>query len=406
MSNINNLSLELVEYIVDYVDSVNDLYQCALVSKYFYIASIPKLWYSPAEQSKPQTAKPYKLRRTHNVNLMVLKTLYRRRGPEHYNYFAPSLSEHHFRYLLRGDAVRPSRALRVPLGHCIRKLQFFNFENIKIIVSLVEQAPLVEELSFRAIDVDSATMDYIAQLCPQLRGINLHEPRGDFEQLAVFAQHCQDLRHIGLSAPPRSMLQTLAAFENHPLESLELIYYSGLITLEEMDCIFALQQLTSLKMHNDDKTGPDSYFMQALVPATTPVPLPLLTHVSLAGSSHVGDTFMVSFLNAHPHLESIVSMDSLLGDATLIAIANHLSRLRYLKIGQRSRLSPQLVRHVVHHCRQLSELCISGLPQRWFPETKEQELEPIKRKVLDQIRRADPDWAPLEDDDDQDLLLR
>jgi hypothetical protein len=122
----------------------------------------------------------------------------------------------------------------------------------------------------------------------------------------------------------------------------------------------------------------------------------------MAGTFCVNDTFMVSFLDAHPRLESIVLIDSQIGDATLIAIANHLFRLRSLKISQSSRLSPQLVRHVVHHCRALSGLFISDLPQRWFPETKGQ--EPIGRGVLDQIRRVDPDWAP--DDGDQDILLR
>ncbi|SAL97696.1 hypothetical protein [Absidia glauca] len=67
---------------------------------------------------------------------------------------------------------------------------------------------------------------------------------------------------------------------------------------------------------------------------TTATPLPLLTSLTIAEMFNVGDDFMVPFIADHPRLESMVLVGCQIGDATLYAIATHLSRLRHLEIDQ------------------------------------------------------------------------
>ncbi|SAL97697.1 hypothetical protein [Absidia glauca] len=227
MSNINNLSLELVEHIVDYIDRYADLYQCARVSKYFYMASTPKLWYSPIAESNSR-------------NLLLSELL------SECNDFENSLSPP------RAQDVLPQRGVPLaPLSHCIRKLQFSIQDNVGTIVSVVEQTPLVEDLTIKDHVIDSATMDYIAHLCPQLTRIHLHANTDESGHLASFARHCRHLRHIVLSWPTRLVLNSLAVFKDYRLESLEInMDYRLLPPLENLESFLSgLQNLTSLKVY-------------------------------------------------------------------------------------------------------------------------------------------------------------
>ncbi|SAL97699.1 hypothetical protein [Absidia glauca] len=351
MSDINNLSLELVEHIMDYIDCIADLYQCATVSKYFYMASTPKLWYSPTAQRKSHKG--------HSVNAMILRTLYSRRGRKHYNFLEAIIEYPHYgRLWPRKDVLPQRRAPLVPLSHCIRKLQFSMRDNVRIIVSLVEQTPLVEELSIKDHVIDSATMDYIAQLCPHLTRIHLHASIDGSGHLASFAQHCTQLRHIALTWPTGLVLESLADFKDHRLESLEINNGYRLIPpLENLESFLSsLQNLTSLKVENsEDIWGQD--FMRAFSPTTTrTAPLPLLTSLTITKLFQLGDDFMVPFIAAHPRLESVVLVGCRIGDATLYAIATHLSRLRHLVIDHDAELSPQVIKHVVDYCPVLDKV--------------------------------------------------
>jgi hypothetical protein len=207
--------------------------------------------------------------------------------------------------------------------------------------------------------IDSATMDYIAQLCPQLTRIHLHDNLDEPGHLASFAQHCRHLRHVVLSLHTTLVLESLAVFKDYRLESLEInLGHFSVPEIENPESFLGgLQNLTSLKVGNFGGAWASFGFMEAFSPTTTTTrPLPLLTSLTITGMFYVNDDFMVPFIAAHPRLESMVLVGCQIGEATLYAIATHLSRLRHLKIHQVFKLSPQVIEHVVHHCPVLKEV--------------------------------------------------
>ncbi|SAL97700.1 hypothetical protein [Absidia glauca] len=358
MSTISSLSFELVEHIVYYIDRIADLYQCARVSKSFYMASTPKLWYSPTDQ--PNSPKD------HSVNAMVLRTLYSHRGPEHYYQFDRILTREEYEQLRPWRYILPLGMVPlVPLGHCIRKLQLSGRDRCRTMVFLLDQTPLVEDLTItKDFVINIFIRNCVAERCPQLTRIHLHANPSILGLLASFAKHCRHIRHIVLSLPTRLALESLAAFKDHRLESLEIEANRRLtMSLQNPKSFLSgLQNLTSFKIGHFGGIWSPCGFMAALLPTTTTTrPLPLLTSFTITNMFYVDDDFMVPFIAAHPRLESMVLNDCKIGEATLYAIATHLSRLRHLSIDQYSGLSPQVIKHVVDHCPVLDKVLCSNV---------------------------------------------
>jgi hypothetical protein len=159
--------------------------------------------------------------------------------------------------------------------------------------------------------------------------------------------------------PTRLALESLTFFEHHRLESLEVKVNRRLVAPLRYPEGFlgGLQNLTSLKVGSYGGLWESYGFMEAFSPTTTMTrPLPLLTSLTITAMFYVNDDFMLPFIAAHPRLESMVLVGCQIGEATLYAIATHLSRLRHLKIHQAGELSPQVIEHVVHHCPLLNEV--------------------------------------------------
>jgi hypothetical protein len=229
-----------------------------------------------------------------------------------------------------------------------------------MIVSLLEHAPLVEDLTITEGCVfDYSTPRDMAQLCPQLTKLHLRDNANAFGLLASFAQHCRHLRHIVLSRPTQQVLESLVIFKDHRLESLEIILSYRFVKTHFKNperFLSGLQNLTSLTVKTDDENFGQQNFMQVFLPTSTATPLPLLTSLTIKEVSFAGDNFMVPFIAAHPRLESIVLIECNIKKPTLYAMATHLPRLRYLKIDQDSIFHPCALVHLVQNCPALDKI--------------------------------------------------
>jgi hypothetical protein len=154
------------------------------------------------------------------------------------------------------------------------------------------------------------------------------------------------------------VLESLVVFKDHRLESLEIILLDGIKSKfrNPENFLSGLQNLTSLTVKSDDEKVEPYDFMQVFLPTTTTTPLPLLTSLTINEVSFAGDNFMVPFVAAHPRLESIVLIECYVHEPTLYAIADHLPRLRHLKIHQNRLFFPRALEYVVHHCPALDKI--------------------------------------------------
>jgi hypothetical protein len=136
--------------------------------------------------------------------------------------------------------------------------------------------------------------------------------------------------------------------------------------------------------------------MGAFLPTTTTTtPLPLLTSLTISRMHKVGDDFMVPFIAAHPRLESMVLEGCRIGDATLYAIASHLSRLHHLEIQQEPGLSIEVIKRVVHHCPVLDKVL--------YTRTAARRRLSNNPHLIQRPRRYAIGWDAQYDDGDNDV---
>ncbi|KAI8332657.1 hypothetical protein BC941DRAFT_436247 [Chlamydoabsidia padenii] len=148
---------DVVTLILENLDIVGDLYQCALVNKNFNKAATPLLWDAPAPANSGE----------------LLRSLL--------------LYHHHF--------IQPLS----PLGHRIRKLSFRCHDSTTTMMLVLNHTPLLEELDICHMpSVNYQTLHHIALLCPNITELRLrHLSIGD-RSMTILSEHYKNLYSLTL----------------------------------------------------------------------------------------------------------------------------------------------------------------------------------------------------------------
>ncbi|SAM09830.1 hypothetical protein [Absidia glauca] len=357
-------------------DILRDLFQCAVVNRAFYAATMPLLWRSP--------------------NSAIPMPWY------------SSLETFTFLDCLESSS-RPAHLVR----H-IRRLDFHSSDVMDRIVPFLSCMSLLEELRISSIStsgtiglmglVNTALRQEILPLCPRLKSISFNSFTFSPQTLVALSQECRHIEAL--------VLDSCVGMSDADLESLFASYHSTLTTLTfryEIWCypfnrhvdLFQLQKLTHLSLTNFPGMGID-FFRYGRFPHLKDCHIRDKEAVRFS-SDAAG--ILLTFLCAHPLLQRLTLSQCRVGNRALSGMTPAvIPRLHYLNLsGNGRRFSPQILRRLVRKCPELSTVCLHGchLASQSFAEVSQKPVGTLSRDDIIKIRLSDLDLGATTDESDE-----
>ncbi|SAM04458.1 hypothetical protein [Absidia glauca] len=318
MSTFRQLPFETISAIVNYIDNLQDLYQCTLINTAFYKLANPKLWHDPTKVTKLS----------------------------YYDFVG---------ILLNGSQINNLRTL--PLGHYIRQLDLtMVLEDHKMkaaIVLLFANTPLLEivTIDYSRLHLinnpPTLVPEYLPILCPRLQEISVLGYTDDFLKNLG---NCRQLRVLHLDdLYIDTNYDGLASLRNCQLESL-LVDATG---WKAKGSIRDLQQLTGLStltlITSDDWDTELAEQLLFLSPRrSTNMAFPRLETLRFGyyGGEGVDTRALVRILTAYSQLQdltiSVTDLDIVQGFV--------FPNLRYLTLTESRIPSPETARSWIKAC--------------------------------------------------------
>ncbi|KAI8331160.1 hypothetical protein BC941DRAFT_439155 [Chlamydoabsidia padenii] len=346
MIHLDHLPVELLSLIVDNINH-NGLFNCALINKRFYAATIPILWRAPKADDGLSID-----RLTRSLAFSSSSMLSRRHHP-------------------------------IALGHHIRQLDITARDDEAIddaaLVSLIDHAHYLEDLTIHpAHRITDKSIQHLSRHCPQLRKLHLYNATITHRSVHYLGQRCRRLRELDLKACHHLLPITLLPFAEVALEHLDLSECRWLTVEDTALDLAALGQLKHLELVCTRTIN--AKFIEHLLPltTTTPPPLSLLTYFAITGSPDISDQVLVPFIATHPRLESLHLLKCSITDLTLNAISINLpTTLHVLGLFSCELITAPAVRRLIRACPWLVmiglEQCL--LPLEAFPELERRQGE-------------------------------
>ncbi|SAM01864.1 hypothetical protein [Absidia glauca] len=356
---MDRLPVEVVSGILENVDTQQDMYQWALVNKLFYSIVNPLLWHSPSIYSTAEGVHP-------NFTQTLVKCLYVAR--QHYD------GIHH----------------ATDLGYHVRRLTFNGYDLLHLVFLLVDQTPMLEEISMLNMYIDPATIGWIFRHCLSLERVYLSDVYSLRKSgLDALARYCRGVRDLTIDNCYNLTPLSLSALKDMPL--LERLHISNnrWATNEETAVhLRNLKHLTHLRIFTmpggEPFDGITNNFIRHFLPrnADDETPFPGLTDFFMGKttkdpSNRVNNDVLIPFFKTHPCLEKIqLNGGAEINEDTLVAMAAYLPKLQHLDLCYTRGLSSQAIRQLVKACPELKMVDLTGcwLPQRCFPEVPGDEL--------------------------------
>ncbi|KAI8988344.1 hypothetical protein BDF20DRAFT_813604 [Mycotypha africana] len=179
--------------------------------------------------------------------------------------------------------------------------------------------------------------------------------------------HCRHITKLTLASCSNLTSISLLPFVDMPIEYLDLSGCKWLNASDTAYDISCLHSLTHLNLVCCDTINHD--FIRSMVTATC---LSKLQEFSITGGATlIDDNAIIPFIKTHPHVRGLFLLECAITDATLEAIATHMSfSLHHLDLSFCRHLTANGVRHLISHCHHLRLLGLKscGLTQHDFPE--------------------------------------
>lgn len=339
MIHLDHLPVELLSLIVGNINH-NGLFNCALINKRFYAATIPVLWRAP------------KVDDGHSIDRLTRSLVYS----------LSSLRRHH----------------PVILGHHIRQLDITARDDDALddagLMFIVDHAQYLEDLTIHpAHRITDISIQHLSRHCAQLRKLHLYKATITHRSVHYLGQRCRQLRELGLKACHELLPITLLPFAEVPLEHLDLSECRWLTVEDTALDLAALDRLKHLELVCTRTIN--AKFIEQLLPTSTTTPLPLLTYFAITGWTDISDHVMVPFITSHPRVESLHLLKCGITDLTLDTIAAILpATLHVLGLFCCELITAPAVRRLIRACPWLVMIGLEHckLPYDDFPELDEQ----------------------------------
>ncbi|SAM02267.1 hypothetical protein [Absidia glauca] len=342
MIHLDQLPVELLSLIVGNVNH-KGLFNCALINKRFYAATIPVLWRAPKADDG------------HSIDRLTRSLVYS----------LSSIRRHH----------------PVILGHHIRQLDITARDDDALddagLMFIVDHAHYLEDLTIHpAHRITDISIQHLSRHCTQLRKLHLYKATITHRSVHYLGQRCRQLRELGLKACHELLPITLLPFAEVPLEHLDLSECRWLTVEDTALDLAALDRLVHLELVCT-RTINTKFIEQLLPTSTATTPLPLLTYFAITGWTDISDQVMVPFITSHPRLESLHLLKCGITDLTLDTIATHLpTTLHVLALFSCELITAPAVRRLIRACPWLVMIDLEQCKLLYddFPELDEQRL--------------------------------
>lgn len=356
-----------------YYFTLKQLFECALVNRALFAASIPLLWQHPIH--------PIVSWKVEINGLSLLSCLQ--------------------------SSPRPAY-----LGQYIRRLNLHGDDSIKQVVPFMSYIPLLHNLRLSV--YRGPFRHSCHSICPLLREILPYCPRLERLYLSTFeisdstlvsiGQWCsqiQDLELNDCTGFTSDALTTLLADYRTSLTSLTLFVNSGWKTRfgRTLD-LFQLQHLTSLSVHHCLAIDNDFFSRTGFAPHLTTLRISQC-NVDFSNTSEL----LLRFLCTHPLLYTLHLGHCRLNNWVLAGLTPAvIPSLELLNLSHNGHpISSQAVRQMVKRCLCLSEVILGGcrIPARCFPEVNHwpERMGVLSSISIGKIRRSDPDLIITAEDD-------
>ncbi|SAM03457.1 hypothetical protein [Absidia glauca] len=354
-SPCNDLPFEIVSLITSHLPYQTDLYQCALINKQFYAATIPRLWGDP--MCGNDVSYPWFTPFNNGIIRRQLSNIPCNRGIVTCSTL--------IQCLLKTRQYQHTNTFRsLPLGHYIRQLELTDKDSAADSILLLSHTPFLEHLSLFGSPITDDDVECIWQFCPWLKSIYLLG--SSFEELVGIGSYCHQLTSLTIESGRLYNPITIAQLLACPLSCLNL---GGCEWIGESTRTRLLSQFHQLEVLNLVGCGTltDDFF-KILVPSATT--FPSLTTLVLYNAKLTPETaFLV--MKYLPLLADInIELIQAVTDDILAALTSGPS-LKILKLQAADfDVSSQSIRDIAINSPQLTSLLIRGcsMPQRCFPE--------------------------------------
>ncbi|SAM03459.1 hypothetical protein [Absidia glauca] len=378
-----DLPFEIILSITSHLVRQTDLYQCALINKRFYAATIPRLWEAPMCYNDVDYLWEAK----------IFPCIPRRESPD--VPWDPGFvtCEKLTQCLLTTRQYQQTNAFRSsPLGHYIRKLDLLDEDSVIKGMLLLSHAPFLEHLRLLGLEIDDDEVDCIWQLCPRLKSIHLFDI--PFNLLRGIGKHCRSLSSITLERPSSKYYIDLRYLLDCPLTHIHIINYDRITRFGGV--ISQFHQLESLIIDRCDLL-PDGFFKNLVSAAT---PCPRLKKLHLYEANLTPETALL-VMKSFPCLADItLDYTPKVTEKLLFALASGPS-LKTLDLdSNKYDVSSQAIRDFIINCPQLTCLVLGRcpIPHRCFPGLKPNWQFSLDQQCLDEIR-LNPGFRTTPQDD-------
>ncbi|SAM03458.1 hypothetical protein [Absidia glauca] len=301
----NDLPFEIVSSITSHLHHQAHLYQCALINKRFYAATIPRLWEEPMsgnDVSHLWDAPVYRGRNRRDSDDMIW-------DPG----FVTCLKL--IQCLLTTRQYQQTNAFRSsPLGHYIRKLDIIDQDSAGKSLLLLSHAPFLEHLRLLGLEMTDDDVEIIWQLCPRLKSIHLLDI--PFQRLTGIGEHCRHLTSFTLERPKDLWPVAIQHLLGCPLTHIHIIKCRW--TCGSAGDISQFQQLESLIIEYCGHLR-DGFFTDLV---STANPCPRLKKLELDKASLTPKTALL-VMKSLPRLADInINLRQKVTDKLLVALAS------------------------------------------------------------------------------------
>ncbi|SAL97663.1 hypothetical protein [Absidia glauca] len=308
MTYLSDVPIEVLRLILSNINHQTYLYECALVNKNWYAVTNPLLWREP---------------------MFFAAGAYRK---EMISY-----------WLSRAFRQAPTHGLHAtPLGHYIRRLSILLYTNLQDMRHVINNVPLVEQLSIEVKTLTNVDIYQIALKCPKLKRLSLRYQKcysGFFDSSDDFftlLQLCTNLRELSINTNFRTTC-LLSSLKHDRLEKLRLIT-SGSPRRIPLGLTFSnIPTLTNLDL--DSLAAP--YFRHyRTLPSPTFFPGLTRLRISMLYGAAIDNEAVVSFFKAHPLIDTLTIQSMKIDSAIMTSLTTDLVHLKRLTLIDNGCLPP------------------------------------------------------------------